>query len=287
MKINCKPFEALSIKNKEVVARFATVLRDLIGLYNSSIPFASFKKEGYEIDEINPLLYKINTFELVATNKNIKMEEHWRGLSEATAGHTSTHLVTPHVFTANQIFYSTYFVKPEQLKETLYLELLPNAKEILDQIIEKNQKYNPDTNEQKKPATLQSIQLVTASLEPTTVIFLVIDGNFRQPSRCTIKNEVGKLTYIKKLYDIAYIVDVPGKKVAYDEGLADNINNGLFKRRMIKNYMRTNGIRKKPTLVQKSEDKKTLVLKNEIQVETMLVKNIPVQFQYLYKDKTR
>jgi len=133
---------------------------------------------------------------------------------------------------------------------------------------------------------LQSIQLVTHSLEPSTVIFLVLDKNYHIPTRCPVKNSRGEPTYIKKLYDIAYIVDVPRKKVAYNRNLANNINNALFRKRPVSKYMKTNEF-KKPTLVQKSEDKETLVLKNDIQVETMLVKNIPAQHQYLYIDKTK
>ncbi|MFC1612731.1 hypothetical protein ACFL23_00150 [Patescibacteria group bacterium] len=147
--------------------------------------------------------------------------------------------------------------------------------------LEKSNKENYKNN-----TFLQSIHLITTTLEPSDVIFLVLDRNFNIPTRCAVKNYKGTPAYIKKLYDIAYIADVPNKKVIYDKKLADNINNGLFRKRPIKKFMRTNKF-KKPTLVQKSEDKKTLVLKNEIQVETILVKNIPLQYQYLYKDKTK
>ncbi len=49
--------------------------------------------------------------------------------------------------------------------------------------------------------------------------------------------------------------------------------------------MRTNKL-KKPTLVQKSENN-TLVLKSEIPVKTVLVKNISSHHQSLYTDKTK
>ena len=77
--------------------------------------------------------------------------------------------------------------------------------------------------------TLESIHLVTASLEPTAAIFLVLDGQFNAPIRCPAKNLGGGFTYMKKLYDIAYLADAPGKKVSYLKGLADNINNALFR----------------------------------------------------------
>ncbi|MEK9207207.1 MAG: hypothetical protein AAB922_01915 [Patescibacteria group bacterium] len=131
---------------------------------------------------------------------------------------------------------------------------------------------------------LKSIHLVTDSLEPQDAIFLVFDENYKISIRCSVKNRMGQPTYIKKLYDIAYFVNAPGKRVNYNKGLADNINNGLFRKREVNRYMKTNGY-KKPTLVQKSKDN-ILVLKNEILVKTTLIKNIPYQFQSLYIDKT-
>ena len=139
----------------------------------------------------------------------------------------------------------------------------------------------------KNKAVLESIHLVTATLEPTEVIFVVLNGNFHIPIRFAVKNNNGESAYIKKLYDIAYISNVPGKKVNYDKKLSDLINNGLFKRKPIANFLRTNQIKNGHTLVQKSEDKKILVLKNEIVVKTELIKNIPSQYQSLYIDKTK
>lgn len=133
---------------------------------------------------------------------------------------------------------------------------------------------------------LQSIHLITESLEPSDVIFLVFNEDFNKPIRYSVKNHNGEPTYIKKLYDISYIVNVPNKKVAYSKELADNINNGLFRKRLVKKYMATNKFNK-PTLVQKSEDRTILVLKNEIEIKTILIKNIPTQYQYLYIDKTK
>lgn len=137
-----------------------------------------------------------------------------------------------------------------------------------------------------KDNSLKSIHLVTQSLEPRDVIFVVLDEHFEMPTRFTVKNNSGDVTYIKKLYDIAYIVNVPGKKVDYDKNLADCINNGLFGRIKIKNYMETNKLQK-PTLVQKSENDMTLVLKNEIPVKTMLARDVPSQHRSLYVDKTQ
>lgn len=158
-----------------------------------------------------------------------------------------------------------------------YLEILPK----LDEIYKENQAEGLSTNH------LKSIHLVTTSLEPTSVIFLVLDERFEMPIRCAVWNYKGEIAYIKKLYDIAYPWDVPNKKVGYNKFLADNINNGLFKKGQVARYMKTNKL-KKPTLVQKSEDGKSLVLKIETPVKTGLVKNaVPPQHQPLYIDKTR
>jgi hypothetical protein len=137
----------------------------------------------------------------------------------------------------------------------------------------------------KENRYLRSISLVTASLEPSGVIFMVLDKNFHVPIRFAVKNAKGETTYVKKLYDIAYLANAPGKMVNYDRKLADGINNGLFRKRPVKRFMTTNKF-PKPTLVQKSEDKRTLVLRNEVTVETLLIKNTPTQYQYLYTDKT-
>lgn len=134
--------------------------------------------------------------------------------------------------------------------------------------------------------SLTSLHLLTHSLEPIDVIFLVLDEHYKIPIRCSIKSNQGGSTYIKKLYDIAYIVDAPGKKVDYDKKLADMINNGIFRKRMVAKYMKTNGL-SKPTLVQKSPNN-TLVLKNEFPVKIGLIKHcVPLQDQPLYVDKTK
>lgn len=140
---------------------------------------------------------------------------------------------------------------------------------------------------QFKQNCLKSIYLITERLEESPpTIFLVLDEYFEMPIRCAIKNKMGEPTYIKKLYNIAYFVDAPDKKVNYNKNIANNINNGLFRKRSVEKYMKTNKF-KKPTLVQKSENG-TLVLKNEIPVKTGLIKNdVPLQHQSLYLDKTR
>lgn len=135
---------------------------------------------------------------------------------------------------------------------------------------------------------LKSIHLITDCFEPSSVIFLVLDERFEMPIRCATHNNMGQIAYIKRLYDIAYSYgNAPGKRVNYNGNLAGDINNGLFKRRRVAEYMKTNKFRK-PTLVQKSENGEYLVLKNEILVKTGLVKhNVPLQYQSLYIDKTR
>jgi hypothetical protein len=152
---------------------------------------------------------------------------------------------------------------------------------------EKPQDNQISQNRQIKPENqLKSIDLITASIEPKDVIFLVLDNLFDRPTRFRVVNDKGEITYIKKLYNIAYVVNAPGKKVEYDKSLASNINNGLFKRKNISEYMKTNEL-KKPTLVQRSEDKKYLVLKNDIPIKRMKIGDVPSQHQSLYIDKTR
>lgn len=163
-----------------------------------------------------------------------------------------------------------YFIPLEVLK--------PKFEEVYQFYKEKS--IEETSMSQSRRNCLKSIHLVTTSLEPQDVIFLVLDEQYMIPIRFAVKNKNGHPTYIKKLYDIAYIVNVPGKKVDYDKRVADCINNGLFRREQVKKYMRTNRL-EKPTLVQKSKDN-TLVLKNEIPVQTILVKNIPFQYQSLY-----
>ncbi|MBI5153461.1 MAG: hypothetical protein HZA36_03315 [Parcubacteria group bacterium] len=64
-----------------------------------------------------------------------------------------------------------------------------------------------------------------------------------------------------------------------------NINSGLFRKERVQKYMEINKL-EKPRLVQKSKEN-TLVLANEIVVETGLVKNkISPEYQYQYIDKT-
>lgn len=133
---------------------------------------------------------------------------------------------------------------------------------------------------------LKSIHLITKSITSTDEIFIVLDEHFEKPIRCRTKNDLGDDTYIKKLHNIAYMVDVPGKKVPYSKNLSDSINNGLFRKRFISRYMKTNNL-KKPTLVQKSESGNILVLKNEVLIKTVLINSIPLQFQSLYIDKTK
>lgn len=157
--------------------------------------------------------------------------------------------------------------------------------------LEKDEKADLSTEAEKNQGnlstfkTLKSIHLITESLEPTKVIFLVLNQLFDRPIRCTVKNNKGGDTYMKKLYNISYIANAPGKRVEYSKNLADNINNGLFRKKEIADYMRTNKL-KKPTLVRKSENDDILVLKGEVLLKTELIKNIPLQCRYLYVDKT-
>ncbi len=137
----------------------------------------------------------------------------------------------------------------------------------------------------KKVTSIKSIHLISESLAPKDKLFLVIDELFQNPVRYPTKDTNGRDTTIKRLYDIAYVVNAPGKEVPYTKNKANAINNGLFKRRKIKEYLRTNDF-KSPTVVRKSEDGKRLVLSNIVNVQIILIKDIPQQYQYLYIDKT-
>ena len=155
----------------------------------------------------------------------------------------------------------------------------------LDIIREKVDKIAEQNEFSKKGNYPKSIYLISTSLEPTTAIWLVLDERFEMPKRFAVWNKKGETTAIKKLYDIAYDWNVPNKMINYDKRVADNINNGLFKNRWVAKYMKTNKL-EKPTLVQKSE-KGILVLKNQIPIKRKLVKEIPLQYQSLYTDKTK
>jgi len=161
--------------------------------------------------------------------------------------------------------------KLSSINDIIYLEVIKNI-------------HSTNEKDGSRKEGLESLHLITESLEPNDKIWLVLDERFEMPIRFAVKNSKGESSAIKKLYDIAYLVNVPNKKVSYDRSIADGINNGLFKKRGVAKYMKTNKF-KKPTLVQKSESK-TLVLKNEIPIKTILVKNIPSQYKSLYIDKT-
>jgi|GEM_PF-4691112 len=140
-------------------------------------------------------------------------------------------------------------------------------------------------NEENDKKQLKSIHLITESVAIKNTIFLVIDERFSNPVRFSVFNNEGSETYIKKLHNIAYFAsEAPDKIVDYNKNLANSINNVLFTKKAILEYIKTNKLNK-PTLVQKSEDKKNLVLKGDVLVETILFNKVPTQYQYLYKDK--
>lgn len=134
---------------------------------------------------------------------------------------------------------------------------------------------------------LKSIHLITWSVvvRDGDPIFLVFNGEFNTPIRFGAFWR-GKETAIKKLHNLAYPANAPEKKVGWDNKLADAINNGIFNKARVKEYIKTNNV-KKPTLVRKEPNKKDFILENKIQIKTELIKNLPSQFQYLYQDKTQ
>lgn len=131
----------------------------------------------------------------------------------------------------------------------------------------------------------KSIHLVSQSIVANDTIFFVINEQWQMPIRFLAKNTSGDDSAIKKLHNIAYIVNAPGKSVAYERRLADNINNGIFRNAQISDYMTANKL-DKPTLVRKS-DKNTFVLKNETMVLTFTIQQVPPQFRPQYIDKTQ
>ena len=154
-----------------------------------------------------------------------------------------------------------------------YLSLLNNY--LSEKICASDGRENPI-------ASLKSIHLISDSLEPKDSIFLVLDGRFEAPVRYDVQNNKGRPTYIKKLYDIAYRFNVPEKMTTYNKPLADNINNGLFKRKVVAEYLKTNSF-KSPTIVVKSPSN-TMVLNSErVEVKTLLTKEIPTQYQPQYR----
>jgi hypothetical protein len=180
----------------------------------------------------------------------------------------------------------------EQIENELvyYLLPLPKFKKtfidhkniLIEEKIIKSATHN-NLSSEKKENQLKSITLVAKSLNPKEGnIYVVFDDYFENPIRYVAVSTKGEPTYMKKLFDIAYQPQLPDKKVEYNRNLADNINNGLFKNKKAYNYIKTNKI-KKPTLVQGSEDKKFLVLKNDVSIKTLLVAQSPVQHQSLYK----
>ena len=146
-------------------------------------------------------------------------------------------------------------------------------------------KQNTEAVTTKNEICLKSISLITESIILKDKIFLVLDELYQTPIRYAVKNNSNRDTAIVKLYDLAYPVNAPGKSVPYSKKTYDSIDKTVFGRRKVQDYMRTNKF-KKPTIIQKSEDGKTLVLKGGI-IKRELIKEIPQQYRYLYIDKTK
>ena len=175
-------------------------------------------------------------------------------------------------FEERKLFYN--FIKEHY---NLYLSRLHNF--LLKELNKKQQACNVENRE-----TLNSMYLITERLTPSKTIFLVFDKKFNTPIRFNVKNNKNEDTYIKKLHDIVYPVLVPNKKVLYNRNLVNNINNAIFKKKKLKEYLKNKDF-KKPTLVGKSEDGEIVVLKNEVCIEVKLIKNIPDEHKHLYLDK--
>lgn len=134
---------------------------------------------------------------------------------------------------------------------------------------------------------LESIILISESIVLKDNLWIVLNKEFQRPIRCSTKNVKGGDSYIKKLHNIAYPGNAPGKSVSYDRNVATSINNALFRLVGIREYMKKNSL-KKPTLVQKSENEDLLVLAHETIVEVGTIDTkVPPQFKNLYIDKTK
>jgi hypothetical protein len=163
---------------------------------------------------------------------------------------------------------------------------------IKNELSKKIEKYEKEIEEKasyEQRKTLQSIHLIaeTIAIDRCETIFLVLDGLFDKPIRFAVKNKrTGDLTTIAKLFKIASPGNAPGKRVNYERKVVDNINNGLFKKRRIKEYLKANNL-KKPTLVKKAENGDYLALTGEVPVQTGTISNtVPPQHLSLYIDKT-
>ena len=156
---------------------------------------------------------------------------------------------------------------------------------MIDLVIEKSK--NPIKN--FPIGKIESISLVTQKLALNCChsIFMVLDERYDKPYRFNVKNNKGEETAMAKLYRLSYcrIADLPENHLDYDWNIADAINNGLLKNPRIKDYINSNKF-KKPTLVKKSKNRKELVLNDEIEVKSELVKHIKEQYRYLYSDIT-
>jgi hypothetical protein len=145
-----------------------------------------------------------------------------------------------------------------------------------------------ETSGVEKGKTLQSIHLIvnTIVLDRCETIFLVLDEHFETPIRFVVKNKnTGELTAIAKLFRLVSPGNTP---MNYEKRLADNINNGLFRRKRIMEYLEKNKLRK-PTLVKKKKSKEGeyLVLADEVPIYTGTISNIvPPQYRQFYIDKT-
>lgn len=249
-------------------------------------PQNEFKREKFYREVLELILAKLEN----SPEKRVSI--HPKELFSLTSPSVSLDLLHDYLFSLKkkgiigEINYTgaayKYFYLDKINKEKLVWELKAIEKEINKKI-----EGRREENSLKSIHLLANV-LIGDRLDNVTTIFLVLDEHFEMPIRCPVKNKNGEPTYIKKLYDIAYFVPhAPGKRVEYDKRIADNINNTLFKRKIVAKYMKTNKL-KKPTLVKKSETGNYLVLTNEVQVITGLVKNVvPIQFQYLYIDKTK
>jgi hypothetical protein len=183
------------------------------------------------------------------------------------------------------------FQSTGDLYKTFYIRIPDINKE---KLLEERKKLLKEEGGKKsyiEGKTLKSIHLITETIviEKCKTIFLVLDEHFEMPIRCAVRNKrTGELTSVAKLYNIAYFVNAPGKMVKYDKRLADNINNGLFRRRRVAEYMKKNKL-KKPTLVKKAENGNYLVLKDdEVPVIIGTIQTlVPPQYKHLYIDKTR
>lgn len=126
-----------SDENRRRIFKFILLFRDLVEMCGAEIPFSSFAKGGFDIDEIPHFIEKVNTLIPIVENKNIEMQKYWNSISTPTAGYASVYR-SRSLLDPSEEFSMKYDIRPEKLNTTLYLNFLySDTIEVLDEIIKR------------------------------------------------------------------------------------------------------------------------------------------------------